>query len=381
MKLSLKKYITRNVLNIPGWRSDRKIVVIESDDWGTIRTSSIDAYHHFLNKGYPVNECPYNSNDALESNEDMELLFEVLSAVKDKNGNPSIITANNIVANPDFEKIKASGYQQYFFEPFTATLKRYPRHDRVEALYREGIAKKLFMPQFHGREHVNTNRWLQSLQKGDKAINIAFEHSMFSVHYDRKPVVVNEWMDALNGDSAIVLNEKAAILQEGLELFQEVWGFQSKSFIAPCYVWESSLEPILAANGVEYIQGMINQLEPIAEPGYTYKKKYHYQGQRNKDGQRYLVRNAFFEPSTNPNFNWIDDCLHRIETAFRWHKPAIISSHRVNFIGFIKQQNREVNLALLHQLLQSIIKRWPDVEFMSSDQLGDLMKYGKGKSI
>jgi len=122
-------------------------------------------------------------------------------------------------------------------------------------------------------------------------------------------------------------------------------------------------------------------LEPIAVPGYTYKKKYHYQGERNRYGQRYLIRNVFFEPSTNPTFNWVDDCLHRIETAFRWQKPAIISSHRVNFIGFIKQQNREVNLALLHQLLQSIIKRWPDVEFMSSDQLGDLMKYGKGKSI
>ena len=227
MKLSLKKYITRNVLNIPGWRSDRKIVVIESDDWGTIRTSSIDAYHHFLNKGYPVNECPYNSNDALESNDDMELLFEVLSAVKDKNGNPSIITANNIVANPDFEKIKASGYQQYFFEPFTATLKRYPRHDRVEALYREGIAKKLFMPQFHGREHVNTNRWLQSLQNGDKPIKMAFEQSMFSVHYHRKPFVVNEWMDALDGDSANALNEKAAMLKQGLELFHSIWGFRS----------------------------------------------------------------------------------------------------------------------------------------------------------
>ena len=381
MKPNFKKIITRNLLNIPGWRTNRKIVVIESDDWGTIRMSSKQAYEQFLNNGYPVNECPYNSNDALESNEDLELLFEVLSSVKDKNCNPALITANNIVANPNFEKIKASGYEQYFFEPFNKTLQRYPQHDRVEGLYREGILKKLFIPQFHGREHVNIDRWLHSLQNGDQAIRLAFEHSMFSVHYDRKPVVVNEWMDALDGDSAIALKEKAAILQQGLELFRVIWGFQSKSFIAPCYVWESSLEPILAANGVEYIQGMVNQMEPIAELGYAYKKKYHYQGQRNKYGQRYLIRNVFFEPSTNPTFNWVDDCLHRIETAFRWHKPAIISSHRVNFVGFIRQQNREVNLALLHQLLQSIKKRWPDVEFMSSAQLGDLMNYGRDGNL
>jgi len=35
---------------------------------------------------------------------------------------------------------------------------------------------------------------------------------------------------------------------------------------------------VLEANAVEYIQGMVNQMEPIAKPGYTYKKKYHYQG-------------------------------------------------------------------------------------------------------
>jgi len=378
MKPNLKKIIRRNLLNIPGWSSNRKIVVIESDDWGSIRTSSSDAYHHFLKNGYPVDECPYNSYDSLESNDDMELLFEVLSSVKDKNGNPAVITANNIVANPDFEKIEAVNYQQYFFERFTATLQRYPRHDRVEELYREGIEKQMFIPQFHGREHVNTNRWLHALQNGDKAINLAFKQSMFSVHYERNPLIENTWMEALDGDTAIELSAKAAIIQEGLQLFQSIWGFQSKSFIAPSYIWESSLEAVLAANAVEYIQGMVNQMEPIAKPGYTYKKTYHYQGQRNKHGQRYLIRNAFFEPSGSRGYNWVDDCLHRIETAFRWDKPAIISSHRVNFIGFINPKNREANLPLLLQLLKKIVRRWPDVEFMSSDQLGDLMKYGEG---
>ena len=30
--MSLKQTITHNLLNIPGWRTKRKIVVIESDD-------------------------------------------------------------------------------------------------------------------------------------------------------------------------------------------------------------------------------------------------------------------------------------------------------------------------------------------------------------
>ena len=87
----------------------------------------------------PVEECLYNSNDCLESNEDMEALFEVLESVKDKNNNPAILTANNIIANPDFEKIQQSNFQEYHYEPFTTTLKRDPKRDRVLSLYKEGI--------------------------------------------------------------------------------------------------------------------------------------------------------------------------------------------------------------------------------------------------
>ncbi len=34
--MSLKQTITHNLLNIPGWHTNRKIVVIESDDWASI---------------------------------------------------------------------------------------------------------------------------------------------------------------------------------------------------------------------------------------------------------------------------------------------------------------------------------------------------------
>ncbi len=372
--MSFKKKITRNLLNVPGWQTGgRKLVVIESDDWGTVRVSSKEAYHHFLKNNLPVNECPYNSNDMLESNVDMERLYETLSSVKDKNGHPALLTANNIVGNPDFKKIKAAGYLQYYYEPFTETYKHYPGHNKVMELYKEGIDKKMLLPQFHGREHVNVARWLKALQQNDKAAHLAFEQNMFSVHAERNPKVVNEYMDALDADSDKELQTKPAIVAEGLGLFKDIWGFSSKSFIAPCYIWDTTLEPVLSKASVKYIQGMVIQLEPVLEMGYAYKKKYHYQGQRNKLGQHYLVRNAFFEPATNPGFDWVSDCLSRIEVAFRWQKPAIISTHRLNFMGGLRPENRDTNLALFSNLLQQITRRWPQVEFMSSAQLGDLI--------
>ena len=90
---AIKSAITRNLTNIPGWRTNRKIVVIESDDWGSIRMASKEAYNYFLGKDVPVDKSPYNSFDALECNEDLEMLFDVLGSVKDVNGNSAILTA------------------------------------------------------------------------------------------------------------------------------------------------------------------------------------------------------------------------------------------------------------------------------------------------
>ena len=123
------KMITRKDLyNMFGWRTDRHLVVIESDDWGSIRMPSKTVYDEFLRHGVRVDRDPYCKYDSLATSSDLERLFEVLCSVKDKNGNPAIITANTLSANPVFEKIEASGYKEYYYEPFTVTLKNCPFH-------------------------------------------------------------------------------------------------------------------------------------------------------------------------------------------------------------------------------------------------------------
>ena len=370
----VKSIITRNLLNILGWRTNRRIVIIESDDWGSIRMADQKAYQYFLKKGYPVYESPYNRYDALESNEDLEMLYEVLSSVKDVHGNPAVMTANCVVANPDFQKIKSQNYQKYFYEPFTETLKQYPKHDRVYDLYKEGIKNKLFWPQFHGREHLNVTNWMNALQKGDQFALEAFKKNMFSLQTGSCEIENEmQYLDALNYTLPSELNILKQIVADGISLFNNIWGFIPSSFIAPCYIWSDDVEATLQQHGIKYIQGMVVQNVPRDGSGANFKKNYHYMGQRNSLGQFYLIRNAFFEPSQIQIIDWIGDCLHRISVAFHWKKPATISSHRLNYIGFIDPANRHRNLALFKELLTEIVKRWPDVEFMTSSQLGDLM--------
>ena len=76
----------------------------------------------------------------------------------------------------------------------------------------------------------------------------------------------------------------------------------------------------------------------------------------------------------NPDKDWVDSCLAQISNAFLFNKPAVICSHRVNYIGFIEQANRDRGLKNLSKLLHLIVKKWPEVRFISTDQLVEIMK-------
>lgn len=368
MSSSIFHNLLRQAKNIPGWRTDRKIIVIESDDWGSIRMPSTEVYNIFLEKGFQMGTSLYNRYDTLESETDLLQLFETLSAVKDANNNPAVFTANCIVANPDFDKIQQSDFKAYYYEKILDTLHKYPEHANIVSLWKEGLRHKIFKPQSHGREHVNIERWMKKLRSGDADTLFCFYHH---TTYSGGEADYS-FMEALDYDHISQIENLNAMLRDGLRIFQQIMGYCSKSFIAPSYIWHSDVESALADMGVHYIQGLQYQFIPKLQFGH-YKRRVHYLGQRNKNNQAYLIRNCSFEPTLFPGSDPVDKCLKEIETAFKWNKPAVITSHRLNYIGYLVESNRTKNLILLKRLLTSIRKKWPSVEFMSTDQLGDLV--------
>lgn len=376
--MTLKNIIFNNLRNIPGWTSKRRIVVFESDDWGAIRMSSKENKIKLEEKGFDFTNQDFNRFDALESNEDLSCLYQVLQAHTDMYGNHPIITAVSIVGNPDFDKIKKSGFKEYYWEPMSETCKRYPEHDKVCDLYKYGIANRIFYPVFHGREHLNAQRWLRFLQQGNKSVLCAFDYGITGISRDLFGKALPAFQAAFDLDDVKDLQFMEKLIEEGTDEFENLWGYRAKYFVPTNGPFNNSLEKKLNEVGIEYILGERVQREP--QGGGKYKKKFHWIGKKNKFGQINLTRNGFFEPSiASQGFNIepVRRCIQYIEDAFRWNKPAIISTHRLNYIGFIEPENREKNLELLDCLLMTILKKWPDVEFMNSVELGNIIRSDK----
>jgi hypothetical protein len=370
--ISIIKKTAFNILDTLAWKTDRKIVVLESDDWGSIRMPSYETYQHCINKGYQADKNVFSKYDALASEDDLTMLFDVLLKFKDVHGNHPLITANCLVTNPDFEKIKENGFQKYEYELITETFKKYPKHDHCFDLWQKGFDEGIFIPQSHGREHLNVSRFMTDLQANNPHAHFAFQNKMPGIFDPKKLKEGNNYVVSLEYINAQDEQAKCDILKEGLTIFEKLFGFKSETFIATNYIWSPKMENTLAEGGVQTLQGSRFQLIP--KGNYQgFQNKVHYTGQKNKNNQQYWVRNVYFEPSLNFDKDWVNSTSAEIEKAFSKKLPALISTHRINFVGFIEEANRDRSLSMLNELLKNILKKWPDAEFMSSNQLSHLM--------
>jgi len=356
---------------VRGWRARQKIVVIESDDWGSVRTSSRKAYDRLAAGGWAMDRGQYNL-DALETEEDLDLLQAVLEGVRDGRGRPACLTANMVVANPDFDRIRASGFREYFFEPVRDTLARSPERRGTAERWRRGLRRRLFVPQLHGREHVRWWEWLAALRDGSVEATTTFDLGMCGVAIASSregrgfygPTHLDEARLAREGI------DLETVVREGARMFREQFGYRSASTIAPNYHWTDRVEQLWADEGVRYIQGRVLQIHDTpAGPA----RRYHFLGERGCAGGWYLVRNCVFEPAAQRG-DCVGRCLRSIAAAFHWRKPAVVCTHRVNFIGSIDPRNRAEGLRELRRLLEAILLRWPDARFLSSVELGAMIE-------
>ena len=369
--LTVKQKLAKNYINALGWKTKQKYLIIESDDWGAIRMPSREVYNEFIKNNIPVDKISFDKNDSLESEQDLIALFESLLKFKDKDGNPPVLTAYHVVANPDFEKIEESNKREYHYETILETYARNEHTRKVPELIKKGIKEGIYIPQFHGREHIHVKRYMEAINSDSEKEQIAFKNrAIISSASNKcsKPYKAS-YFQGFDYFSEEEFKEIEEIHKDGLNIFTAIFGFNSVSFTAQGGVWGDHILKMLSEENIKMIGGQ--QQIPNLNGGHKIVNKNW--GSKNKLGQVHWRRNCRFEPARNQNFDWVNTCMAEIEIAFRWGKPAVISAHRENFIGSIFEENRIQSLNKLEQLLGDVLNKWPDVKFISSAKLAEIM--------
>lgn len=360
----------KSLKNMPGWRSRQKLVVFNVDDYGNVRLASGSALEKLSKAGVKL-EGRFDLLDTLETREDLEALLGVLSSVRDGRGRPAVFTPYSLSANPDFSALRQNP-ENYHYEDLPSTFARRAAEDPQAyegawALWREGMEKGLLQPEFHGREHLNLRLLERKLARGDRDIMANLENdSMAGLRGDPKLASVgftHAFGVADRGD--IELHK--AILSDGVKLFEDVFGRPARTFTPPAQRLHPGLYAHVEANGIRAIDKPLHTVRRL-DRGKT-RREINFLGSKRGQGHVTLVRNVVFEPNLHPGTDEVARTLSQISGAFRWGKPAMISSHRVNFCGHIDPANRRAGLSALKRLLDEIVRRWPDVEFIGAGEL------------
>ncbi len=364
------------VSNLLGWKTSRKIIVFESDDWGSFRFQNKTIRDAYLPNYDPKGWMHYN--DCFESIEDLTALESTLKSVKDKNSNYACFTFLMNPANPDFKKIKQSHCQEFYNETFLDTLSKRKDGDDILNWYKTALKNTLIEIGFHGREHLNVNSWMKDLRVKDEITIKGFEDNVWGHNIILSKKEKKRHRSTYNFTSYSEIEDLKLNIKEGIQLLNETFNQRTTYFLPPDGPYHLDLNQSLADNGIKYIGLSKKHKNPLDEK--WHQTKIFWLGKKTKEGLRVVTRNVIFEPSSPRQKDWLKYALENISLAFNNNKPAVISSHRANYSGSLNEQNRSNSNQQLKSLLENIIEKWPDVEFMTSSQLGELIAKGK-KSI
>ena len=358
-----------NLKNLRGWRTNRKIIAIAVDDYANVRVASRGAREKLIQAGVDMSS-QMDRYDTVETRQDLEALFDVLESVSDGQNRAAIFTAYALSANPNCQKIIETG--TYHYEPVSNTFARLAEEQPTAyrgawSAWRDGMDRGLIRPQFHGREHLNVEMLRMKFENRDPALLANLEHQSMAGLTDEPEMPGVGFTHAFGVHQVESIARHREILVEGLGLFERVWGFRSDTFTPPAQKLHPQLYSDAVENGIRSIDKPLRCTRPLGDG--SYQRELNCSGLQRGQDHITVVRNVVFEPGKDMGFAPVERALQQIKAAFRWGKPAVISSHRVNFCGHIDPANRQNGLDALQSLLKQVTEKWPEVEFLSVDQL------------
>jgi hypothetical protein len=304
-----------------------KAVVLESDDWGLCAWAPDEPAWRAL-EDTPVflgRAGRKYAGSTLEDAGDVRALAELLLALRGGDGFPPVLQANTVVANPDYARL---GDRR--FEVDTLPLVHLPdtpsrwsrpgMWDQVARARESGV----WWPELHGLHHLPEASWLAALRRGDPDARRAFDQE--------SPVCAA--VDASGEyDSREPREVRRRNLECAVEGFRALMGRAPRSFCPPDYRWDGSLEEDAERLGVTTLQGLAEQAGnpfPPLRRLLVSRRWPHARGAR-----FYMPPRIAFEPGDEGGRHspvGVEAVARAARAQWRHGRPAVVSSHRVNYV-------------------------------------------------
>ncbi len=304
---------------------------------------------NYLKDRYGADKFTRWTTDSIETEADLNLLFKVLLKFKNKFNKPPIITANFITHNIDY-----NNYKELSFEPLSVAISK---NSGLYKKYIEGINNKILSPQLHGYCHYNTQKLERyyHTKEGNELFKLGFLEGISSLRGH-----LSEFRSEFSNDS-INVNKK---IVKAINEFNEVFNTNPVSIIPPDFIFDKRYTKILGLNGIKGIQAS----NRLVNSNNKRNRKIFF---RKSNGLIWIPRNARLDPHPDYRF-YSNNCLFHIDRAFKANIPAIIDFHRVNISGTYNPKYRKKSLLELEKMFQAILKKWPEVNFISTEELINL---------
>ncbi len=349
------------------WRGLRA-VVFESDDWGACEYAPTrELWCQTVAETPPERLRPVQSA-RLECAADLKRLGDLLARHPGADGRPPVFTAFFCLANPDFSKIAATGeYHDLAID--TAFPQGWEQPGLPEA-WREAARNGWLAPEFHTRfHHMNPAGWLSLLREESEAGREA------RLRFERAIYYQNQHLPEYAGLSPERMQQW---LLPALETFRRLFGHGPGAGVTSDAT--PLTEVLWAANGIRTFCLRSFSI-PGAEPIVYHTKPWNNQhaatpmgGWNPETDVIYLSRNIFFEPGFDPDYSFAKT-MRDIEAVWARNEPAILSTHRLNYVAWDEGLPRR-GFAALGQLLETLSRRG-DVHFLTTAQVAALYRTGK----
>lgn len=350
------------------WKS-HPAVVFESDDWGACEYAPTRQEWERQKALTPTGEWQPYFDGRLESPDDMERLGAVLESVRDSRGHPAVFTAFTCLANPDFAKIAAGGGKNYHDlmvdEGFPSP---WPGRD-VVASWQKAVACGIWEPEFHARfHHTHAADWLALLRdpspEGDRA------RGRFSRQIYCQDRHFPEYR-------AMTRAEIVSWISPAIEAFRRIFGRLPEAGVTSDATAE--VEAVWAEHGMR-IFCLRNFSIPGAPPIIYHTKPWNNQDASTPMGAWnpqtdviYLSRNIFFEPAHDPEYSF-DRTMDHIRQVWARNEPAVISTHRINYVHY-RPEKEECGLRELRRVLEALVET-PGIQFLSTREVAARYRHG-----